>query len=200
MGHQHDHARGAIRMIDIVAIIVLLSSSYGCGLAYIMAGNKPDDAPPEASTGDGERNDVATMELHELPTDNLIILAELGKWGAVRERFIREVMKVDAIRYEAAVVITDRIAVEMTESLKQETSKMNLFIGICLLSGIGSLFGVYSYTFGNFINETFVLAEHAEPDEVDTVWEVGGWTWGWMEPLLGTAAFSILCAQLLRGI
>ena len=29
--------------------------------------------------------------------------------------------------------------------------------------------------------------------------EVGTWTWTWMEPMIGTASFALLCAQFARA-
>ena len=29
--------------------------------------------------------------------------------------------------------------------------------------------------------------------------DIGTWTWAWMEPMIGTASFSILCLQLVRS-
>ena len=48
------------------------------------------------------------------------------------------------------------------------------------------------------------FAEQAcvDPDEgpgaAPSVATVGSWTWAWMEPMIGTASFSILCLQLFR--
>merc|ERR1712232_1393597 len=35
-------------------------------------------------------------------------------------------------------------------------------------------------------------------EELDKFWKVGNWTWGWMEPYLGTASFVLLGLQFTR--
>lgn len=48
----------------------------------------------------------------------------------------------------------------------------------------------------------FAQLVHAAPEaplESRAFANVGTWTWAWMEPMIGTASFSILCLQLLRG-
>ena len=35
--------------------------------------------------------------------------------------------------------------------------------------------------------------------DLDTFWNVGSWTWGWMEPYLGTASFVLLGLQFSRA-
>ena len=50
--------------------------------------------------------------------------------------------------------------------------------------------------------KAFADITHASYDELPdpVVWvNTGTWTWAWMEPLIGTASFSILCLQLFRG-
>merc|ERR1719356_593380 len=38
-----------------------------------------------------------------------------------------------------------------------------------------------------------------DPHDVETVLEVGAWTWNYMEPVLGTASFVLLAAQFARS-
>eukprot|EP00929_Paragymnodinium_shiwhaense_P038303 TRINITY_DN20260_c0_g1_i9.p3 TRINITY_DN20260_c0_g1~~TRINITY_DN20260_c0_g1_i9.p3 ORF type:complete len:129 (-),score=24.58 TRINITY_DN20260_c0_g1_i9:135-521(-) len=50
---------------------------------------------------------------------------------------------------------------------------------------------------------TQVVGEEV-PDGMDSIAEmtipqVGTWTWAWMEPMIGTASFILLCAQLSRS-
>merc|ERR1712187_678944 len=48
------------------------------------------------------------------------------------------------------------------------------------------------------------VAGETLPDGVEqissmTINQVGTWTWSWMEPMIGTASFVILCSQLARA-
>ena len=36
-------------------------------------------------------------------------------------------------------------------------------------------------------------------DALQSFWNVGSWTWGWMEPYLGTASFVLLGLQFTRA-
>ena len=44
-----------------------------------------------------------------------------------------------------------------------------------------------------------LLASYDELPEPAVMLNTGTWTWAWMEPLIGTASFSILCLQLVRS-
>ena len=48
-------------------------------------------------------------------------------------------------------------------------------------------------------NELYVTADVADDKDLETFLEVGGWTWGWMEPVLGTASFVLLTLQFARA-
>mmetsp|Transcript_8966 Transcript_8966/g.16118 ORF Transcript_8966/g.16118 Transcript_8966/m.16118 type:complete len:113 (-) Transcript_8966:129-467(-) len=50
-----------------------------------------------------------------------------------------------------------------------------------------------------WFNRKFVTMDIPEPSELDTWLEVGAWTWNWMEPVLGTASFVLLCLQFSRA-
>ena len=57
---------------------------------------------------------------------------------------------------------------------------------------------VFSYTVAKKFNDSFVTAEPPDVGEMDTILEIGSWTWGWMEPPLGTISFFLLCMQFAR--
>merc|ERR1711920_532358 len=48
-------------------------------------------------------------------------------------------------------------------------------------------------------NKHFVTTSVPEPEDLETVWEVGSWAWNWMEPPLGVASFVLLTMQLTRA-
>ena len=50
-----------------------------------------------------------------------------------------------------------------------------------------------------WFNEHYVTADVAEDKDLETWLEVGGWTWNWMEPVLGTASFVLLALQFSRA-
>jgi len=57
---------------------------------------------------------------------------------------------------------------------------------------------VFSETIAKSFNDYFVTTDVPPSSELDTLLEVGSWTWNWMEPPLGTFSFVLLCMQLAR--
>ena len=47
-----------------------------------------------------------------------------------------------------------------------------------------------------WFNEWCVTADIAEDRDLETVLEVGKWSWQWMEPVLGQLSFALLCCQV----
>jgi hypothetical protein len=52
---------------------------------------------------------------------------------------------------------------------------------------------VFDLYTASYFNTLYVTTDIPEPKDLETVLEVGNWTWGWMEPPLGTISFFILC-------
>ena len=48
-------------------------------------------------------------------------------------------------------------------------------------------------------NAAFVTTDIPEPKDLETMLEIGSWTWNWMEPPLGTLSFILLCMQYARA-
>ena len=48
-------------------------------------------------------------------------------------------------------------------------------------------------------NDLAVTMEVPPQSDLQTALEVGSWSWNWMEPPLGTASFTLLCMQYIRG-
>ena len=68
-----------------------------------------------------------------------------------------------------------------------------------IISGVVSLPLVFEIRTAKAFNDYLVTMEVPLPTsgELDTVLEVGSWTWNWMEPPLGTISFYLLCMQVL---
>ena len=67
-----------------------------------------------------------------------------------------------------------------------------------LIAGWASLPLVFHYGSASLFNDFFVTADPPDVGEADTWLEVGSWSWGWMEPPLGTISFFLLCVQFAR--
>merc|ERR1712007_154645 len=70
---------------------------------------------------------------------------------------------------------------------------------IALISGIGCIPMVFHRHTAEWFNEKYVSTQVPEPEDFETMLEVGSWTWNWMEPVLGTASFTLLTLQFVRA-
>ena len=116
-----------------------------------------------------------------------------------QERLIREIMVVDDVDYErAAEAMREIFRVNLVQS-RYLMAPFHAGLGLCAVSAVGCVPLVFDHTaatlFADFVGSTpeAPLARGASNADVGT------WTWAWMEPMIGTASFSILCLQLLRS-
>ena len=58
---------------------------------------------------------------------------------------------------------------------------------------------VFSYDLAKWFNHYYVTTDVPEESDLETMLEVGSWTWNWMEPPLGTISFILLTAQFGRS-
>ena len=80
---------------------------------------------------------------------------------------------------------------------------INLPYNIGIAAGVGG--GLYSFPMvfdlstAKWFNKHYVTTDIPPPEDLETMYEVGNWTWNWMEPPLGTISFFILCMQMARN-
>ena len=136
--------------------------------------------------------------VRELSGEALLILVKSGPEdsSAARERLLRDVMHIDGVKYEDA-------ADKVEEMARYNYGRMGMLpyeVGIqtAITAGWLSIPLVFSYTVAKKFNDVFVTAEPPDVGEMDTILEIGSWTWGWMEPPLGTISFFLLCMQYSR--
>ena len=135
---------------------------------------------------------------HEMDGAALLIMAAHGDSGARRERFIREIMYTDQIDWpDAATKVDDMASLEMKGHITQKVSEA---VGIgSIIIGLGSLPMVFHLDTALWFNENYVTTDVPEARDLETWLEVGQWTWGWMEPPIGTLSFVFLAFQFARG-
>merc|ERR1712007_304436 len=104
------------------------------------------------------------------------------------ERLTREIMRVDKTTYLQARVRLTQINKDNDhwKSLVTLPYKVGLFTGAG--AGIISIPLVFHKPSAVWFNDNFV---HCDPpddglESLENGWLVGEWTWGWMEPFLGT--------------
>lgn len=139
-------------------------------------------------------------ELYEFSNEALALAARWPDAHDVhQERLVREIMTVDGVPYEAAFE-------KMKEMFHFNSNTSNILIiplhtglAIAIIGSLGCIPLVFDYHAATACAEFLqVDPEHSIPAGASMA-SVGQYTWSYMEPLLGTASFSILCLQLLRG-
>jgi hypothetical protein len=145
--------------------------------------------------------DIAKMMpvgISEMENETLILIAAMGDYEARTEVLKRHIMAVDDVEYDEACNKFQEIA-----SANQGTVNINVYpyfvgIGFGMIGAIGSLPMVFNLNTALWFNEDYVTTDIPEPRDLETMLEVGSWTWNWMEPPLGTLSFALLCLQFAR--
>lgn len=108
-------------------------------------------------------------------------------------------MHVDKVDWDAA---QPRLK-EMREYNKENRSLITLpyTVGIVssVIAGFASFWLVFDLETALAFNTAYVTTDVADPEDLETILEVGAWTWNWMEPPLGQISFFLLCLQYSRA-
>jgi len=139
------------------------------------------------------------LQFCELSNETLFCLAEEGNNEACEERLARNVMAADEVDWMTAKTKVKEI-IEYNKQVEWiVTLPYKVGISIAGVTGVGCIPMVFHQgTVSNF-NKIFVTTDVPEPQDMETVWEIGSWAWNWMEPPLGTASFSLLAFQFIRA-
>jgi hypothetical protein len=137
-------------------------------------------------------------EYHEFSNVLLLKMASYGDQNAKEERLIRDIMTVDNCSWDAAQPRFLEIERVNKEGRWLVQMPYYLGIGVAYTAAFASIPLCFSLTTAQWFNDAFVTADAPEPEEIETMLEVGSWTWGWMEPPLGQISFFILCLQFSR--
>lgn len=135
----------------------------------------------------------------ELSNEALVILAEQGNHDACYERLIRNIMTVDQISWFEANRVAKRIAKVNQKSMIWGSVPASLGVSVGIFSGVVAPPLVFDQSLAMWFNNRFVTQPLPDAEDMETVWEIGAWTWTWMEPALGTASFVLLAAQFTRA-
>lgn len=170
----------------------------------------PDDImadPADPLRQDEVRPSVRTARLQpkhisEMGHSTLAALALQKNHSAHRERLIREIMSVDNCSWEEAHKVLSKMDAYKERHYWFVTFPYRLGIVIASSLGIGSIFLVFHPSTANWYGTR--IAGEELPEGTDSVADmsinqVGTWTWSWMEPMIGTASFVLLCAQFVRA-
>ena len=124
-----------------------------------------------------------------------------GILGANEERVARHVMAADDLSWEEVQPIIWEMRKFLGTERKAFLYNMPYRIGLGTAVGGGIVSVPLIFHKGSVLafNEACVSMEVPPPSDLDTILEIGSWSWNWMEPVLGTASFLILCAQFARN-
>lgn len=136
----------------------------------------------------------------EFDHNTLAIMASQGVHGAFKERMLREVMRRDNVSYGEAFKVLAQMNKINERSIWFYKLPYRIGFTTTFLVGLLSIPCVFHKETAIWFCENFVKAEiPTDPVELDTCFKVGTWSWAWMEPMIGTASFALLTAQLFRS-
>ena len=138
-------------------------------------------------------------EMREFDNDTLVMMAIEGNADAVKERLIREIMAKDEVEWDDANVKFEEIARANASGMALATFPYKAGIMVVTASAFATFPLCFDLEAAKWFNDLFVTADVADPEDLETVLEVGSWTWGWMEPPLGQLSFFLLCLQFARA-
>jgi len=166
----------------------------GGGGAAGNGGGLPEKTKPTA--------DIARMMpvgMSMVDNATLVTIASLGDHSARREGLVRHVMTVDGVDYDEADGTVAGIDAANRANLTTAKYPYFISIGLGIFGAFASLPMVFDLTTAKWFNELCVTTDLPEARDLETMFEVGAWSWGWMEPPLGALSFSLLCLQYSRA-
>jgi len=144
---------------------------------------------------------TAPRKFRQASNTVLSILSAQKNHGARKERLVREIIRVDGVSYIQARQTLAEIN-KANDSGKQLVTlpyKIGVIAG--LAGGLLSIPLVCHKGSAVWFNDNFVHCPEPDDglDSLENAWLVGEWTWGWMEPCLGTLSFLLLSFQFSRA-
>lgn len=138
----------------------------------------------------------------ELGHCSLAELAMDGNHSAQRERLLREIMCVENCSWEEAHDKLEELDVHKEKFYWFETMPYRIGMAVALGGALGATLLVFWRPLAYFYG-TEIAGEELPEGVKDigdlTTNQVGTWTWSWMEPMIGTASFVLLCCQFMRA-
>ncbi|KAJ3224398.1 hypothetical protein HK099_008503 [Clydaea vesicula] len=126
-------------------------------------------------------------------------IAALGDIEAQRERVIREIIRVDSVSREDAASIFKQIEDSNRKKLRYYIfpTYFGIFSSIC---GAGiCLPMVFQKDSAVWFNEIFVTKDLPAMEDFETCFEVGAFTWNYMDPILESVLFIFICLHFARA-
>jgi hypothetical protein len=154
----------------------------------------------------GEQRTPSLAKASSLPTsysemDNasLVVLGSMGVHEAHKEILKRHIMTVDRCSYGEAQEQYAHISRANKEYMFVLALPYQIGIATAVTAGVISLPMVFHYGTAEWFNQHFVTSDMPEAKDLETLLEVGSWTWSWNEPVIGTLSFFLLTFQFSRA-
>mmetsp|Transcript_9291 Transcript_9291/g.9369 ORF Transcript_9291/g.9369 Transcript_9291/m.9369 type:complete len:235 (+) Transcript_9291:54-758(+) len=141
----------------------------------------------------------AKKQYNTLTNESLLLMAIAGDQKAREERFIRDIMAVDEIEWNAASDKFISIKAINCEWMFLATLPYKVGLFSSLTIAFASIPMIFDKKTVVWFNNNYVTAEVPDPKDLQTWLEVGSWAWNWMEPVLGHISFVLLCLQFARS-
>lgn len=137
----------------------------------------------------------------EITHRSLAEAAMMGNDSAIRERLLREIMCVDQCSWEQAHAVLAKMDEYNEQYYWVESMPYRVGIFLAIIIGILSAILVFWRPIAYWYGVEIACEDPPEDPSIDemTVNQIGSWTWTWMEPMIGTATFLLLCFQFMRG-
>jgi hypothetical protein len=160
-------------------------------------------SPPDGSFKGGKPTLLYAKALPKtfasMTNEQVMQFAEMKIPEACRECIVRDIMVVDQIEYDDAMIVFKKIAKTNRKGMQIWAVPFYTGFGAAFTGAIFSIPLVFEHNTVTWFNDKFVTAEMPPPEDFVTYLEVGSTSWGWMEPVLGQISFFILCMQFSRS-
>ena len=140
------------------------------------------------------------IDYPQMDNQSLITIAAMDNHEARSEVLKRHIMTVDKVSYDKACITFITIATENRRGMALAAFPYQIGFTMATVAAFGSIPMVFDLGTAEWFNEYYVTTDLPEPADLESIMEVGAWTWNWMEPALGTLSFSLLCLQFSRYV
>lgn len=155
----------------------------------------PQSLPPYPTIAMAKAMPLAYRQMDNI---TLTTVAGMGQHAAREQVLIRHIMATDNLPYPQAL--------QVFHTIRQAHLRGTMWLGIpfhisalaMLVGGVASVPLVFDLTTVEYFNQVYVTADVPPQKDLETWLEVGSWSWNWMEPVLGTGTFLLLCLQYFR--
>jgi len=162
--------------------------------SYHQPDHRFKDSKPTVAYAKGMPRSFSSMR-HE----QIIQLCVEGSHQARREALVRNVMTIDNIEHDDAVKVVSKISEENRKLMYLEYLPYHTGIAAASIFGAFSFPMIFSKDVVLWFNEGYVTADVPGKEDLETILEVGSFSWSWMEPIIGQASFIFLVLQFMRS-